>query len=925
MSSRYQSFIVTATEVSSNQSTDITVKFGSIVLNGIQVENNRTFFYRDIEPSDNASANDDGIYVTDSVNGGKEQEYVNSQKVSSFEDDHKVYLTAEPELLLPATSENAHLGDWEVNFPTAEQSGTSGAYSVYNDANNTTTTTTVEAVPAGLQYITLTFHKLNLSKYTAMYIDLYSEGGVNLFHKEVTNASNANVNSVIQVTRQTDTNSRLVVSLVSQGQVDASNEGYVLTKISGPWATTNDEVTARTPIQNSVTWTDVSDSILYETQTWSYTEAQKYLPAGSEFLNANYRYSYKVPAFPYAGNAIITVKDANDKVRAYFLYPAENAKDANGNYTNVNVLAPATAQSGIYAIHATEEEATKAEENSLKTNGNQAVVDTTTTGITALKASIRVEGLDQTELNAQNGGEIYTSVQWAPVPNKEEVEEVPEYYAMEGQTVVVTAQLYDKNNNLSTDSGANIKFVYGEDETEITKLGQEIGGNGIGNTATVTSFMASTDEKGQVVIKLQGNDIDYVEGLTATAGNYNVALSVEEGVTPSIQLTKANIYWVDLGTTFVDSAIEADVPARTTNFKSSIAEIAKNSTSEVGKTWMIGFLPVAQSYKFKYSNPNTVARVQRPNEFLSIENVPLKYDKSGKGELTSANNAATLTSTEIGQTELNGYIDVESMDTRDVVFRFYNENEEIVSYKNIGTGDILWNTGLNLTMEWTLSGMKVDVLMPNGASVDQDTDTVVYVRVLDNYGNRVASENVSYTITGVNASAAPGKGTTNEKGIMAIELAAPGVTGNSIIAVKVGDDIEENVTINYVNTAKAAFGIKADTDSDYAVEMIAKNQIKLYFTNRINAATLNSRQFNFVQVGSTDVQYQVTSAEMSTDNNAVILTLDKEIVNVSASHMVSVAPYTDSSYGIVYELIDSDGQKVTGSSSYTFKPSERTK
>ena len=95
---------------------------------------------------------------------------------------------------------------------------------------------------------------------------------------------------------------------------------------------------------------------------------------------------------------------------------------------------------------------------------------------------------------------------------------------------------------------------------------------------------------------------------------------------------------------------------------------------------------------------------------------------------------------DVGYTvQLNGEIDVDAWTDNgasDVVFNFYDENRVPVSYKNVGQGlPSVKNTGLQLTMNWTKSGMVVNTYTPNGTSIDKDTDTVVYVEVLDNYEN----------------------------------------------------------------------------------------------------------------------------------------------------------------------------------------------
>ena len=655
------------------------------------------------------------------------------------------------------------------------------------------------------------------------------------------------------------------------------------------------------------------------------------MPSGSEFLNETYKYSYKIPAYPHNGDAIITVKDANDKIKAYFLYPTVNTKDETGRYRNVNELAPATSTTGFYAIQASEEEVTQRITNNLTVNGNQAVVDSEKSGMTALEATVEVAGLTQSELSVQNSGKMYTSVQWAPVPNKDEVELIPDFFAIEGQKVVVTAQLYDKNGNKKTDSGLNIKFTYdnGTKDEEITAQGQKVCVGEDDNTVTVSSIMTSTNEQGQAVLELLGTGIGYVEGITATSKEYYVGLSFDVTKQTSLDVEKGNVYWVDLGTSFVDSSVDKDAPVRTTNFMAEQAKIEKASNSEVGKVWKIGFLPVARSHKFGFnlmSDKITLSDLE--NSFISVDNVPLAYDKQGvESTLTNdEKNVATITSIIIGETKLNGEIDVDAWTDNgasDVVFNFYDENRVPVSYKNVGQGlPSVKNTGLQLTMNWTKSGMVVNTYTPNGTSIDKDTDTVVYVEVLDNYENKRDGETVNYTITNVGATV--GSGTTSAQGIYAIKLPAPKVTGTSIITIKVGDDISKDVTINYIDQTDApAFGIKADETDKYAVKVTGTNQLTVYFTNKVNGDTLRKEQIKFVQNDSIDVTYEVVEVVKSTsDNNAIIITLDKDIVNTTKEHTVSIEKYTDTRE-IVYEFMDEYGQKLTGDSSRVFIPAER--
>lgn len=948
VSNRFQSYTITATEASSNVKATETVKFASISVSNLWNENG--FVGDPIDPSDNASAADDGLALTSSVNGAKIEEYVTSQKVSAADgtDDNTVYFDVAPYLVLPATSENAHIGDWEVDF-TAEE-GTSGSYSVYNDENNLTTTTTVQEVPAGLQYITVYLSRLNLSKYSALYIDLYSADSNNygqlLAHEERTYTTNDDGSTGgigIQISAQKDHKSFIVVSIVSQGQVDASNTGYVLTKMTGPWATTNDELTTLVELSGCVTWKDVSENLIYDTFTWSYAEAAKYLPVGSEFLNPNYTYTYKVPSFPYNGNAIITIKDANGTVKAYYTYPT--VRDETVGNENVNILAPAPTSTltGEYAVLVSSEEVSQRNVATLTQSGNFAAVSATKTGITELKATVSVAGLDSTELNELNGGILYTSVQWAPIPTKTETEVIPDYFAVEGQTVTVIAQLYDMNGNKKSDPGTAMNFYYTDTNGEqkaITAGGQEIGGDADGNnTVTVVQYTNSTDAEGQIVITLTGNGIDYVEGIGANATGYKVGLTFD-GSKPGATLTNTNgnVYWVDLGVTYVDSAVLTDNPTRSSQFENAQTAIAKEAASEAGKTWHIGYIPVARSHKFDFSHTlvenGNISMHQWPSEFISVSGINLNYSvgRSSKATLTDlGNNVVSLYSKVTGATVLTGTIDPESV-TADTTFVFYDENMNKMVYPNVGTGTpIVANTGLNLTMNWTLSGMKASILTPAGTTLDKDTDSVVYVEVLDIYDNKAQDKSVKYTITGPNATAAEVTGQTDEFGIFAIALPAPGTNGISVISVVVGDDIRDSVSITYNDSGADAFGLDLDdaTNNEYAVEVTGNRELTVYFNNQINKGTIQAGEFTFAEDNNDTVTYTVVSAVQENYNNSVVLTLDQDIVNPGAQHTLSIGAWTATN-GVVYEILDNNGQKISAAadvnqgSSYTFKPSERT-
>lgn len=783
---KWQSFIVIARDSSSNETAELTASFATVQLDKIEV-------LSEIVPSQNASFADDGIYETVSTNGSKKVQYVTSQQVSSETENHAVRLDAQPYLLLPATKTSAHSGEWNITFPNENGSGTSGSYSIYNDATNETTTTTVQEVPAGLNYLSVSFDKVKLSKYTAIYMDLYdAETGTLIEHKELTETNNG-IDSNFSFEKQANERSYLVISLVSQGQVETDAEGYVIKEITGAWTNTSNQKAETVELQNAVKWEKVAAKF---SEPNVLQDVYGYVPSG--LIPDNYEYKYKVPAFPQVGNAIIEAKDPNGSVTEYFVYPSVNAKSGS-SYENKNSLA--IIRKASKAVYLGQDDVTRSVGN-LAQDGNVCVVDSTQTGMTTIKAVINVEGLTSDELNSQNGGTLYSSIQWVPVPNSAILETVPDYYALEGQSVTITAQVVDsRGNNVSGEKLVSFKYNGGS----IASGQLSNSGDTAADYVSVTNYTdGTTDKNGKAVLKLTGVNSGYVEGLTATCENFNVKLTI--GTNTQEQFWKTNIYWVDLGLTYVNSAVKTDVPARSTNFGNSVVGVSTQSNSAVGKSWRVGFRPVAKSHKFAYTDPEKADRPVQANEFISVSNIPITYSLSGEGSYRTEGNTAILSSQQTGTSELTGKINL-PQDTSNVVFTFYDEDGNKVSHKNMGdnaSGTTTGNTGLLYQMHWNTSGEQVSVQPKNGIySLARNQDTEVYVIVSDKYGNAISGANVEYTVSGCHKDMGTQQGTTDAKGRVTISLPAPSTLGatedSTIISVIVDRDhgLQGSITITY--------------------------------------------------------------------------------------------------------------------------------
>ncbi len=862
--------------------------------------------YPEIKPGTNANLLDPGVYDTWYIDPEKTETYVTSQQNSSDEgDDNKVYFDASPELLMPVTRENAHAERWEYEV----SNGVSGPYSIYNDKSNLTTTVEVEEIPAGLKYITLRFEKLDVSKYTTMNIDIYSrQYGSLLYHDEVTNGKNGS--DIIQVEQQFDVPSYLVISLVSQGQVDTTSEGYILNRIEGVWASTNDEWSEPQPIRGSVTWTEISDQLGYEKSEWTYEEAKEYLPAGSGYLNENYKYSYKVPGYPHTGNAYIMVEDTQGN-QTTFLYPTVN------NGSNKNVLAPK--EDGIDAIMIANDAVGKSV-GTLTKDGDIAVVDSKEIGVTSLKAVINIEGLKQSELTVDNGGVLYTSVQWVNVPN---IKETKDYFAIEGQDVTVTAQLFDKNDQKVATPNQQITFFYLEDDNRI-KI--DLSQDKVGSFAALVDATnkGATDGNGVVTITFRDvmNDQFYsrIEGLEASAGDYNVRLTVDDAEYVPV----ANVYWVDLGLTFVDSAVAADDPARTTIFANEAGTIDRQAEYAVSDTngWNVGYQVVADCSKFKFWVTNQETGEIEPvvdipmdikNSFVDIKGVPIAYELDEKtAKLSQDGKAATLYSTRAGEVGLIGKIDLNEENARDVTFTYINDKGEKVTVKNVGIGrpNSTGNTALLLKTHWVTSGTDVEIIAPK--NIYMGVERTVYVKVVDSYGNPIQGAPVQYAVIGVNEQAEQSAGVSDANGIARITLPATfDVTDRtSTIRVTVMDSINKSATITYIDTIVDPFEVKN-------IGVLDANTIEVYFSNDIDLESVTASQFTLTN--ENDMEYTVRSVAKGNTSKSVVLTLDEPINQMSINHTLGVQMHNKD--GIDYVLTDCYGQ-ILEEASTVFKPAD---
>lgn len=757
---RAEVYTLTASEVSSGLKSEIMVNTAQLSTGQISVSSNSK-----LEPSENWK-NGSAKIATKSIDGKANQVYLASQKVSlDGKDTHEVTFTANPRIHY-GLSKKAERDDWGVTYPENPPAGqgASGTYSVYNNVTNKTTTTQIQDVPDGIKYITLNFKKINLSKYTKINIDLYyvkengELGNISKPIRPITYENNTNGKELsVQIDTEEASSSlgrRLVVSVVTKGRVSVSEDGYVLASLKGTWGTDRDANVKDEPLPDgTVKWSLVSDKVTYEQKKLEdgLDPASIGLPVSNDAQNP-YNYQYRIPVFPYTGDAFFTVTDRNGRLIGTYAYPTCNQQDRNGKFLNKNDL---YLNNGYMAMMITSDEANNMPDAVLDEKGNNAVVNAYKTGMTALKATIDINGLGEDDFNSHNGKELYTSVLWCPVTTAgEQTTSIADYYAIEGQFVTVTAQLLDANNNKASQPNQPINFTCtNNDSIQTVKTGNAIVTDNIqGKDRSVVLFsdISKTDSNGQVKLELLGDALSSIRNLKATNPNYKVGLTIESS-TGGIDINAgADIYWVDLGLTYEESALDNEIYGEVTD--NLVGTTNKATTSEIMKDWYIGYLPTAK-----------VARDGIAVEVIDADNIPIAYSvtsntipyldanntiksftiSSGNASqyLKQSNNVATIHSDRNVDMYLTGKINSSAISTsKDISFKFKVDGKEVVR-PNVGKGEsqAINNTGLTHTIQWQGANIQA---VPSAVktNVNCDEDAIIKVQLKDSYKNVYKNE-----------------------------------------------------------------------------------------------------------------------------------------------------------------------------------------
>ncbi|MCI5587787.1 MAG: hypothetical protein MR384_07905, partial [Lachnospiraceae bacterium] len=539
--------------------------------------------------------------------------------------------------------------------------------------------------------------------------------------------------------------------------------------------------------------------------------------------------------------------------------------------------------------------------------------------ITTLMGVLSIDGIGSDLLDATNR-EIYTSVQWNPIPNKAEEAKSDAFLAIAGQKITVTGQLVDKNGNAVSTSGKTIVFK---------KAGSEIKS---GDKVTVVKPAAATDTNGRSTIVLSAAQATEFTNVTAicTDNQYDVKLSIKDIVS-----TNADLYWVNADLQFLSYVDENE---RRTESPEGPKNTTSNNTIEVnvkdptvGTPWEYGVRTVAGKI---LASDEKNDRGKLAGYTIDIDGLKIftEYSDDNKGKYTAVEGekGKVAASSEIANNDrISAKINGDSV-TDKVTFIASKDGKSLPPFICVGEGTPNMNAKINMNVKWQPKGVAISMIAPQGTTMKNDK-VKLYVRLTDSTGkNPLSGQEVEFA-SGNNkdklASTKDGldgategesvKVTTNKQGVAEVWVKARTIDADnqsSIITAKV-DKMEQtaSTTINW---------LKDDKTEEFGVVKAAKTdekQVTVTFNHEINGDTVKAGNFKLTgeNASGKKVQYDVTSVKAS--GNSAVLTLSETL----PAGKYTVAINNDYSVdGIVYTPADVVGQLVEAQTSVDFYSTE---
>ena len=801
-----------------------------------------------------------GTYTYDGANGTgnlKSQytsEYVDSQQVSvSGTDKNKVgFVGGLPYITLPGDSDAINTAldfKQDVNL-------TSGSYDTYADKAQYVT---LNVDPNELTYATMHFTSLTLSKYTRLEISAYpTEADAKAGKNQIGTTtfvygphSQSDFAYQIPLTSQNGKSMCIKVRLVSAGQVNTdTNKGYVIKDITGVYKSKKGSNQTTALLKGAkIEWKAVSAEYSEEKPLAS-TTVDNLLLADDVQIKVGMKdtstqkdvekVTYRVPVFPYTGNAVITTYDKNGAVIAYFACPTVN----NGVYDvattyNENVLAENKSGKTLdakYVYRISQEEAFN-NVGTVSQDGELVTVNSDKAGITNLKGTITgVEGLDATNSS------VYTSVQWNPVKNA--VAGSTGAVAFAGQEVTVTAQLVDKNGNKVANANEPVSFKYVQNGASATT---DISGTGAqagildSKKVSVLQIQKSTDSQGQAKLLLTAPDAGTVmQEIQASTSRYNVVLTVN-----GESVDKLDLYWIEARPAFGPTASDEPAGKKDTKVDTDITDTT-TCVPTIGENWEYAFTTADETL----ANAGVWAAKKVT---ISNAKVDVKANAGSKGTVktdTGVNGMVTASPKEPGQTKLTGTVDGTAFDSKGVTFKVGDKET-----KNVGTGKASFTNKQLLTVNWQTAGTSGAFVDPVGTTASTGAAFTVYFRAADKMGNA----NTTADITEV---------TSSETGSITGVVGATSVAAASIsTASPLKPDTNGIVKITLNNSGK----------TDKQKETISVRLDGVVYTETITwkapkTATLDVTTVNGKAVASSNDPYKTYA-----DKDKIVLTFDQDI------------------------------------------------
>lgn len=839
--------------------------------------------------------------VSQSVEG-YEEEYVIDQQVSSDQvqdGNHEVVLDAAPLLIRSDTlggSKSDTYSETNIGYSSRE-------YSVYAGVEDKAYT--LEDVPGGLQYLTLSFDELKLSKYTRIVVRAYakdtniplvSTSTGELVEQIITDdtiiSSNTTGNTVqigMEIFGKTWNFREIDIKIFveSAGQVsEDDNVGFSLTKAEGRWENTEVKIYDYVPMQNCVTWSCESNAYTGEK---TLPDAEQYL---GSFYNKNNTYKYATPTFPNIGNAIIIAYDSNNNASEYYLYPTRSTENHNANelmpagrgyvfkgtIDQKNVLNPVNYSKEI------------TEDGKLK-------IDSLRAGYVQVQAHIQVFETDKDKYAVDYT--LNSFIQWSPNAGSD-ARRTQDFYAIAGQTVTLTATVTDANGNIVPD--LVVRWEGTEDLENITVHGTS----------------SKTDSNGQVQVTLTSpNNVASQPIIPVVSSSRKVTWKISDITVP--EDTSVVIHWVKPGIYYknsVEGIPDVVVEEYNTSNDTSAVVLRNSNVYKNGTTWILGTKVVGAD--IRDTDGNIV-------EIIDISNIGINMTAGSSSGITSdlnrqKNGVYKITCDKTGNVEITASISGLIDEDAKCVITVMDQDGNIEHHTSVGEKTAIEKgADLKIPIQWIPNGAKLSLVNYNknfDINNDSTKKAIVYVQVKDINGNAVPDVEVSYTVTDragtpvrVNVNGVRGTGTarTNANGTIGIEMPTPNSVDTYTVVANITNDT--SVTQNETTTVKFS-----ENQSDFTLTeqtpTAGSKEITLTFNSALDSdIEENGVQFFTVQdrQGKT---VDIASVELVSSNRQQLKIYTME--DITSEAVVSIQnTYTGDLDGFTHYLLNADGVLFT--------------